>query len=49
MYVLCIIGTLYTEKALKEDLWGIVKQSKTSPKYASKELIRERYASNSID
>ena len=37
-----IIGIPYPEKALKKDLWEIVKQSKTPPKYATDELAKEK-------
>ena len=31
----------FPENALKRDLWEIVKQSKTSPKYATDEIAKD--------
>ena len=37
-----ITGIRYPEDALKKDLWEIIKQSRTPPKYATDEIAKEK-------
>ena len=36
------IGLAYPEKALKKDLWDVIKKSKTSPVYVTDKIAEEK-------
>ena len=38
----CITEMCYPDNALKKDLWEIVKQSRTPPKYATDQMAKEK-------
>ena len=40
--ILMFIGLAYPEKALKKDLWDVIKKSKTSPVYVTDKIAEEK-------
>ena len=39
---MCFIGIAYPDKALKKDLWDVIKKSKTTPVYAIDKIAEEK-------
>ena len=39
---MCFIGIAYPDKALKKDLWDVIKKSKTPPVYVIDKIAEEK-------